>query len=86
MTRRARTRTSAGALFTDPFERGAGENRSSPRIKLLAEYYESQFAIPPTRKNVSVTAEENISMDLREAKRACEYFRKLLKEDTRFGG
>ena len=85
-TLRARAGTSAGALFIDPFERGAGENRSSPRIKLLVEYYESQFAILPARKNVSVTAAENTYMDWREAKRACEYFQKLLNKGIRFNG
>lgn len=73
-------------MFTDPFERGVGENRSSPRIKLLVEYYESQFAILPARKNVSITAKENTYMDWREAKRACEYFQKFFNKDTRFGG
>ena len=85
-TLRTRTRTSAGALFIDPFERGAGENRSSPRKKLLTEYYESQFAIYPARGITSITAKENTYMDLREAKHACEYFQKLLNKGIRFDG
>ena len=56
------------------------------RLLHLAEYYESQFAILPARKNVSVTAAENTCMDLCEAKRACEYFQKFFNKDTRFGG
>ena len=86
MTLRARTRASAGVLFIGPFGRGAGENRSSPRKKLLTEYYESQFAIYPARGITSITAKDNTYMDLREAKHACEYFQKLLNKGIRFDG
>lgn len=73
-------------MFIDPFERGAGENRSSPREKLLTEYYESQFAIYPARGMTSITAKENTYMDLHEVKRACKYFQKFFNKDIRFGG
>lgn len=66
-------------MFIDPFERGAGENRSSPREKLLTEYYESQFAIYPARGMTSITAKENTYMDLHEAKRACKGIGRLKK-------
>ena len=69
-------RSSAGVLFIDPFERGAGENRSSPREKLLIEYYESQFILQTLRAR-----QDTLSLDMAEtpvnvvkARHACEYY------------
>lgn len=66
-------------MFIDPFERGAGENRSSPREKLLTEYYESQFVLQTLRARQDALSLDTAEtpMSVAEALHACEYYYNL---------